>query len=258
MMERPELVCRMPVAAMRAEPSHRSELINQLLFGERVELLEKRNGWFLVKSLIDAYRGWVDILEVEPFQSLSQNCKQVVCHELIIPIADEDTGERQWLTFGAMTERDEHGRLRVGDKFYRYMGDVRELCINKDSNIILQNALRWLNAPYLWGGRTPLGVDCSGFVQLVFRASGILLPRDAWQQAEFGVDIPFASEALAGDLAFFENIDGKIIHVGLLNGEGHIVHASGKVRIDAFDHQGIFNRETMRYTHKLKMIRRIL
>ena len=253
-----QFICRMSAAALRAEPSHRSELVSQLLFGEKVDLMEQTSGWMLVKSIFDGYSGWVDAIQMEPCKSEPETGKLAVCHDLLTMITDEETGDRQWLTLGALVETSAQGRLNVGGRHFRYMGDVREFKEVKDPDLILASALKWLNAPYLWGGRTPLGVDCSGFVQLVYRSAGILLPRDAWQQAELGTDIPFATEAREADLAFFENSDGRIIHVGILNGEGHIVHASGKVRIDAFDHQGIFNRELHRYTHKLKMIRRII
>ncbi|MEJ5303264.1 MAG: C40 family peptidase [Bacteroidales bacterium] len=253
-----EYVCRITSAAMRAEPSHRSEMVSQLLLGERVEILDKNYGWVLVRSTLDSYTGWVDEVQLVPCNDEEKKGKLAVCQDLITFISDESTGESNWITFGALVELLEPGLLMVAGKYYRYRGEINEYIPRRESDFIMAAARKWLNAPYLWGGRTPLGVDCSGFVQLVYRSAGISLPRDAWQQAELGIDIPFAVEAREADLAFFENPDGRIIHVGILNGDGHIIHASGKVRIDAFDHQGIFNRESLRYTHKLKMIKRIV
>lgn len=253
-----DYICRLTTAALRAEPSQRSELVSQLLFGERVEVIDQFKGWMLVKSQLDGYTGWVDIIQLEPWQASENDDKQAVCRELFTQITEEETGNRQWITFGTIVEYTSHGRLMAGGRAYRYMGEIKPVDDKPSPEEIMRGSLKWLNTSYLWGGRTPLGVDCSGFVQLVFRAAGVMLPRDAWQQAELGIDVPFASEARKGDLAFFENPEGSIVHVGILNGEGHIIHASGKVRIDAFDHQGIFNNDIRRYTHKLKIIKRIL
>ena len=122
---------------------------------------------------------------------------------------------------------------------------------------LIENALMYLNAPYLWGGRSPLGIDCSGFTQMVYRLQGINLPRDAYQQAEVGTTLSFIEESDPGDLAFFDNNEGKITHVGIILEENHIIHASGKVRIDRIDQQGIFNTEIGTHTHKLRLIKSI-
>ena len=123
---------------------------------------------------------------------------------------------------------------------------------------LIEDAYMYLNAPYLWGGKGPFGIDCSGFVQVVFRLNGILLPRDAYQQADIGDTLSFVEEGQAGDLAFFDNENGKITHVGILNDAQHIIHASGKVRIDRIDHQGIFHEENGTYTHRLRLLKRII
>ena len=125
-------------------------------------------------------------------------------------------------------------------------------------NQIVEDALMYLNAPYLWGGRSPFGIDCSGFTQVVYKINNIIIPRDAYQQAELGQGYSFIEEAEAGDIAFFDNDEGKINHVGILIGRNKIIHASGKVRIDTLDHQGIFNKETNSYSHKLRIIKNIL
>ena len=122
---------------------------------------------------------------------------------------------------------------------------------------LVGNALIYLNTPYLWGGRSPFGIDCSGFTQVVYRLQGISLPRDAYQQAEIGTTLSFIEESEPGDLAFFDNNEGKIIHVGIILENNHIIHASGKVRIDRIDQQGIFNKEKGQHTHKLRLIKSI-
>jgi cell wall-associated NlpC family hydrolase len=116
----------------------------------------------------------------------------------------------------------------------------------------------YLNAPYLWGGVTPFGIDCSGFTQMVYKLNGYKLKRDASQQATQGEALSFIEESEAGDLAFFDNEEGKIIHVGIIMSDNYIIHASGKVRIDRIDHLGIYNVDTERHTHKLRVIKKIV
>lgn len=117
-------------------------------------------------------------------------------------------------------------------------------------------ALRYLETPYLWGGRTRCGIDCSGFSQAVYQSMGIALPRDAWQQAEQGEVVGFLQEAVCGDLAFFDNEEGRITHVGVMLNAAEVIHASGKVRIDPIDNQGIINGDTGVRTHRLRVIKR--
>ncbi|HVZ24594.1 MAG TPA: C40 family peptidase, partial [Sediminibacterium sp.] len=123
---------------------------------------------------------------------------------------------------------------------------------------LLERAFAWLNTAYLWGGRSLFGVDCSGFVQQLFRFFEYPLPRDAWQQAEQGSPIGFLEESICGDLAFFDNAEGRIVHVGMLLKPDTIIHASGKVRIDHIDHLGILHAQTGERTHTLRLIKRFL
>jgi len=119
-------------------------------------------------------------------------------------------------------------------------------------------AQSFLNVPYVWGGRNFYGMDCSGFIQVVFAIKGIDLPRDASQQVNLGHIVSFVEEARAGDIAFFDDEEGNIVHVGMCLGRGEIIHASGRVRMDKFDHQGIFDGEKRRYSHKLRVIKRVM
>jgi gamma-D-glutamyl-L-lysine dipeptidyl-peptidase len=130
--------------------------------------------------------------------------------------------------------------------------------VTPNADLLLKIARRYLFAPYLWGGRSPFGIDCSGLTQICFKMMGIAIPRDAYQQAEMGETIDFIEQTQAGDLAFFVNQSNNIVHVGILMTEGQIIHASGRVRIDKIDHLGIYNEETQSYSHKLRIVKRIL
>ena len=165
----------------------------------------------------------------------------------------------QIITLGSSLPQFRKNKLKLGEQDFSFEGNaLNSSSIEHTETAIEELATKYLNAPYLWGGRSIWGIDCSGFTQLVFKMLGIKIRRDAYQQADQGITLGFIEEAEPGDLAFFDNEDGKIIHVGILLGQGKIIHASGKVRIDRIDHQGIFNEETGKYSHKLRIIKRIL
>jgi gamma-D-glutamyl-L-lysine dipeptidyl-peptidase len=149
--------------------------------------------------------------------------------------------------------------LQIGDKHYAFNGQaVQNQTVVATPELIIKFARRYLYAPYLWGGKSPFGIDCSGFTQVVFRMAGVRLRRDASQQAEQGRLVDFVDQTQAGDLAFFENDKGKIVHVGIVMEGNQIIHAAGQVRIDRLDHQGIYNEERRLYSHKLRIIKRFL
>ena len=128
----------------------------------------------------------------------------------------------------------------------------------KPKSELIKTAFMYLNAPYLWGGKSPFGIDCSGFTQMVYKLNGYKLLRDASQQSKQGDALSFIEESEPGDLAFFDNEEGNIIHVGIMMEDNYIIHASGKVRIDRLDHLGIYNSEANRHTHKLRVIKKII
>jgi cell wall-associated NlpC family hydrolase len=158
-------------------------------------------------------------------------------------------------------------RFQVGNKVFFYDGLVSEIRLQdtftnlphspENKQQLVGDAMLYLNAPYLWGGRTPFGIDCSGFVQMVYKLQGLKLLRDASQQATQGEVISLLAEAEQGDLAFFDDEEGNITHVGMIIDSQRIIHCSGRVQIDNLDHEGIFNVRLQKYTHKLRLIKRI-
>jgi gamma-D-glutamyl-L-lysine dipeptidyl-peptidase len=254
-------VVHLACVPLRAEPSDRSEMTNQLLFGDLVEVMESKDKWTRVKSTYDGYTGWMNprqtvSLAVGEFELYNTNDAWLVNDTVALA---EANGSVQILPMGATLPFYDGGKFRIGNSNYTLHGNASNATETKlnEENIQL-NALRLLNAPYLWGGKTVFGIDCSGFTQVVFKLLGINLKRDAYQQAEQGRAVSLIDQGQCGDLAFFHNDAGKIVHVGILLDNKTIIHSSGQVRIDRIDHQGIFNAERKAYTHHLKLIKRLV
>lgn len=253
-------ICNLSIVPLRGEPSHRSEMVSQVLFGEHFEMLDTLNEWIKIRMAYDGYIGW--ILQSQCIQismddyNFLQKAGAFVTTDLVQLLVSDPTVLS--IVMGSALPFYENGSCRINDKKYLYDGKARYPEESSSSQMIVENAYMYLNAPYLWGGRTPFGIDCSGFTQMVYKLSGHDLLRDAFIQAGQGTQVNLPGEAQPGDLAFFDNEEGKITHVGILTSPNKIIHASGRVRIDAFDHHGIFNAETKRYSHNLRMIKRIL
>lgn len=246
--------------AVRQAGSHRSEMVSQLLFGETYEILQHKDQWLLIRCSLDAYEGWIDAgqhsaLPEKEFAGINIQSTGIAL-DLFCSAA---SGHRSvMLVTGSSLPYFDGINFRIGKEKFIYNGQAILPEQVRTIAMLEKVAQRYLSAPYLWGGRSPLGSDCSGFVQVLFKCIGIALPRDAYQQAEMGRTINFAEEAQPGDLAFFHNDEGKIIHVGLVLKDMKLIHASSMVRIDAFDHFGIFNAEKNKYSHRLKIIKRLL
>ncbi|MGB8359752.1 MAG: C40 family peptidase, partial [Bacteroidales bacterium] len=151
--------------------------------------------------------------------------------------------------------KDDFSAFSIADSEYRL--DEPHASTLLPHNTVTETAMQFLNAPYLWGGRTPLGIDCSGLVQISFKVHGIALPRDASQQAEKGVTVNFISDAKPGDVLFFSTDTDNITHTGLLLAKETIIHAAGRVRCDRVDHQGIWRDDQEKYSHRLRLIKRM-
>lgn len=247
----------MPV---RREPADFHEQVNQILFGEQFEILESNARWVLVETDHDGYQGWIDRkqfipLSEEDYAWTSSKSKGIIRPAL--SLLTSSVGIGSYIPMGSIIPGIMNHHFDLGKETY-YIKDGILLNPQFNIEILNESIYAFLNAPYQWGGRSVLGVDCSGLTQVLFRLLGVFLPRDAGQQIHVGTPLSFLEECQFGDLAFFGEEEGKITHVGILMGPNRIAHASGKVRLDWVDHHGIFNRDLGTYTHQLRAMRRIL
>jgi hypothetical protein len=255
-------ICLLSVVPCRKEPAGTSEMVTQLLFGEHYSIIEQKEDWLKITTALDNYECWLSAkqhskLSEQAFQHLQSTASFYSC-DLISLITDTGVNRQFPLTMGAVLPGIKNGSLKIDQHHFSFDGNSVAAKTKAGVDKIIATAYSLLNAPYLWGGRTAFGIDCSGFTQLVYRLNGYQLPRDAYQQVELGLPLSFVEEAQAGDIAFFDNEEGKIVHVGILLDNQQIIHASGCVRIDKYDHYGIFNGDTGKYSHSMRVIKRIL
>lgn len=243
--------CNVSVSPLRKEADDRSEMISQILFGESCTVLSTSDNWAHIKCTNDGYEAWIDSKQITETPQLLES--SFTTFELVHSYIYKDFHIP--ILLGSSLPDFDGLNFKIDTQKYLFQGLTLENNLSNLENI-RKIALKYLHAPYLWGGRSPFGIDCSGLTQMVYKFLGINLPRDAYQQAEIGSNIGFLEESKIGDLAYFGK-EEKITHVGILIGKNEILHASGKVRIDTIDHFGIYNNETSKYTHKLKTIKRI-
>ncbi|MGA9639221.1 NlpC/P60 family protein [Flavobacterium sp.] len=250
-------ICNLAIIPLRFEPSDRSEIVSQVLFGEHFKVLEQQKQWFRIQMQYDGYEGWIDSKQC---QLISENNYNQLSNDTVILNADlieyVTTTTNLLIPIPLAASLSFLYNNEINTSGYEFEGNKANGVKNK-SNLI-NTAYLFLNAPYLWGGKTPFGIDCSGFTQMVYKLNGYKLLRDASQQATQGEALSFIEESEPGDLAFFDNEEGNITHVGIIMENNYIIHASGKVRIDRIDHLGIYNPETNRHTHKLRVIKKII
>ena len=245
-------ICNLSVVPLRFEPSDKSELVSQVLYGDSFKILEQRKSWSKIRLAFDKYEGWIDnkqYLEINDYQYTElQKTTSKLSLDLVEFIQDENDQLHPLLLGSSL-----NGLSLLK---HHYDGNVFE-GKNKKENLII-TAFLYLNTPYLWGGKTPFGIDCSGFTQMVYKLNGYKLLRDASQQATQGEALSFIEESEPGDLAFFDNSEGQITHVGIIMKDNYIIHAHGKVRIDRLDHSGIYNVDKNVHTHKLRVIKKVI
>lgn len=249
-------ICNLSVVPMRAEPKELSEMVSQVLFGEWFEIIEWAEKWVKITTSLDNYTGWIGrtqfiMLGHLAWQELQRERPQLT-YGAVTQAWKKSDNTILYLPIGCSLSFMDGNTCKIGNEKFEILGpkgDIEKFSITAKS---------FMNSPYLWGGRTHFGIDCSGFTQAVFRLYGINIRRDASQQAEQGSLVANLAEAALGDLAFFVNENGKVTHVGILLNSGQIIHASGRVKIDSIDEKGIYSEELKRYTHTLYSIRRFL
>lgn len=243
-------ICNLSIVPVRIEDSDKSEMINQLIYGDIIEILEEKEKWVKIKSVFDDYIGWID---KKQYFKIDDNIKLDLNDPIysinLVEFIENNNNELVTIPIGS----DISNISLMNHKF-----DGKTISGKNNRNSIVNTALLFLNSPYLWGGKTPFGIDCSGFTHMVYKINGYKLSRDAKDQANQGETLSFIEESEAGDLAFFNNDEGDIIHVGIILQNNHIIHASGKVRIDRIDHSGIYNNDLNKHTHSLRYIKKII
>ncbi|MDA9977473.1 C40 family peptidase [Flavobacteriaceae bacterium] len=231
-------ICHLSIIPLRKDSTSKSELVSQLIYGELFKVLESNEKWFLIECIDDNYKGWINHSQ---FKEISE-------HDLkkVLRI------EAKYLNNRTAEIETENGTMSIiiGSKISSCSILNHKLNTKTDSkNSIIENSFKFLNSPYLWGGRTPYGIDCSGFTQQVYKLNGFQLSRDANQQVIQGKEI-ILEDAKPGDLAFFG--EDVISHVGIIMNSNKIIHAFGSVRIDDLNQNGIINSISNKLTHKLK------
>lgn len=250
-------ICNLANIPLRFEPSDRSELVSQILFGEHFQILEQNQKWSKVKLAYDDYEGWIDNKQYKSIteeQYLLLSNDNIVLNGDLIEYISSPENLLMPIPLGASLSFLNYPEINSENLNFEGL----KMSGTKPKSNILNTAFMYMHAPYLWGGKTPFGIDCSGFTQMAYKLNGYKLLRDASQQATQGEALSFIEESEPGDLAFFDNEEGNIIHVGIMMENNYIIHASGKVRIDRLDHLGIYNAELNKHTHKLRVIKKIV
>lgn len=254
---------------VRATPSEAAEMVTQILFGEKYEVLQVEGRWANIRTVDDNYPGWIDAkLVTDVSDSEVAHWSGDGAYVTCLPFSRVEAMQEgnlfptlvpmgsvlyNWKSVPTLFDNEDRICTLCGHKFVLH--EKREELDSRPQSPV-ECAKLLLGAPYLWGGRTAFGIDCSGLVQLSYKVCGVQLPRDASQMAGLGTEISFGHQ-MENDIALFVNDKGRICHVGLCMADGRIIHASGSVRIDRLDEQGIFNAERGTHTHKLASIRRL-
>lgn len=250
----PYAITVVPVMPLRAEPAHRSEMISQALWGECVTITEHgQDGWVKIKCQFDDYEGWVTINHLEIIDEELYNTPNTHYTPNWVNKVRMN-GQLMQVPLGCFIKGTDE-QVAVWGKWQVQFEEKLEVPGLTETGL-RERAFAYLNTPYLWGGKSVFGVDCSGFTQTVFKTLGLSLLRDAYQQATQGTVVDFLQEVKTGDLAFFDNEHGRITHVGILLNDHEIIHSSGRVRVDPIDNQGIINHENGVRTHNLRIIKR--
>lgn len=254
-------ICRLSIIPVRREGADQSEMVTQLLFGEHYTVHEwsENKKWLRISIEYDGYSGWIDHRQHTPISQAYFDQINLSEYKLCLDVTSSILFRKEPVTIviGSVLPIATSELFKMEEQL-AFNGEAKSLGQRRDVDFVMEMAKKYLHAPYLWGGRTPFGIDCSGFSQIVFRLAGYRLLRDASQQAKQGTAVSSLEDYLPGDLAFFQSNTGHINHVGILRKEQRIIHASGHVRIDQIDREGIKDAESGRLTHTFHSIRRVL
>lgn len=254
-------VCRLSVVSVRKDPADQSEMVTQLLFGDHYTVIERSaNGkWMKVRIHFDQYEGWIDskqhqAIAKEYFNHLN-HAEFKITTDLTATLLYNKSP--QVILMGSMIPISSSELFKMEEQF-AFNGEAKNVGQRREFEYMRAIATKYLNSPYQWGGKNPFGIDCSGFTQMVYKICGYKLLRDASQQVNQGKAVETLQSSRQGDLAFFRNDEGKIVHTGILLAENKIIHASGKVRVDNINEEGIQHAESKTITHTLSGIRRMM
>ncbi len=254
-------ICRLGIVPVRIEPSEKAEMVTQLIFGDHysVNQLSDNGKWANITIESDQYNGWIDILLHKEISEEYFNHLNQIEFKISTDITSTILYKKRLIqvVMGSILPLSSQELFDVTEQF-AFNGSAKNIGEKQDFEFLKQILKNYMNAPYLWGGKTPFGIDCSGLTQMSFKLCGYLLKRDAHQQYHQGSEVESISQALPGDLAFFKNENNAITHVGVVMENETILHASGYVRIDKLDEKGIYREDFSNYTHILAGIRRIL
>jgi len=254
------VICPLSVVPIRMGSTNRSEMGSQLLFGEMAEVLEtKGRQWTKIRCLHDDYIGWIpsgQLRDLSPAEAVEYKTHFAFSLDTFYTLMGTTQGMP--IPLGAHLPGFDGMRFSLGAEDFTFSGQaVFPEDIKPAATMVLKIARKFINAPFLWGGRTIFGVDSAALVQLAYGIAGYSLPRRPEMQVNRGEIVDFVEQALPGDIAFFENKQGKITHSGILLPDGQIIHVHEKVRIDMIDHYGVFNLNEGNYTHRLRVVKRI-
>ena len=245
-------ICPQSVVALREIPDETATMVSQMLYGEAFKIIETRKHWSKVRLAHDKFEGWSQNLQIQQISEEDyQNLTQEESHRSLDLISHVESakGIIKPILLGTVTS---------SSSFLKDVFEEAACHGAQKRESLLDTALLYLKTPYLNGGRTPFGIDASGFTQMVYLINGYYLAREAEQQSKQGQALSFIEESEPGDLAFFDDSEGVIDHVGIILQDNHVIHCHGEVRIDRIDHTGIFNRDTRRYSHQLRVIKKVI
>lgn len=245
-------ICNLGIVPLRLEPTDTSEMVSQVLYGEYFKILEERAKWSRIRTAFDSCEAWIANKQFIKISEEDYNGFETEDPVLSADLIEFISGENQHLMPVPL------GSVLNFTEILNHTHSGNKTSGKKAKDKLIETAFLYLNAPFLWGGKTPFGIDSSGFTQMVYKLNGYRLHRNATEQARQGESLSFIEESEPGDLAFFDNKEGIITHVGIMMNDNYIIHADGKVRLDRIDHSGIFNPELRQHTHQLRVIKKIV